>query len=154
MFRLSIGAHSIITDPDTHSTGQRWEPPSGWPATWSHGEQPSPLPTCTTGTAWLTRMARSAQLCVFDIFLCYWVIFVLRTGPHLLLLPLALSSCPGFRMCQWDSITSREDQKGKLIISRNMFLVCIIFILTYLQCMIKHTKSVYRDLLKTFCVCE
>lgn len=93
--------------------GQRWEHQLGWPATWSHGEQPNPSPTYITETAWLMRMrtGRSVQRCVFLYQTCC---INDVTGSSFVAANTSLSSWCVFRMCQWGSITSKEDRKGKM----------------------------------------
>lgn len=113
--RWSVGAaRIIITAPDTLWTERRWEPPSGWLATLSPGEPPSRLPTCTTETAWLMTMGRSTQLYVISFDTC-WCGFSWRESSASACNP-SLSPCSVSRMCRWGSLTSRGDQKGKLLI--------------------------------------
>lgn len=113
MCRWSAGARSIITVTDTLRTEPGWERQSGWPAIWSPGEQPSPLLTCTTETAWLMRMGRSTLLCViFSLPICC----DLSDSEAAVACNPSLPLCSVSRMCRWGSITSRGDQKGKLLI--------------------------------------
>lgn len=106
MCRWSVGAHSITTVPDTLWMEQRWGHPWGWPAIWSRGEQPSPLPTCTTETAWLMRMGGSTLLYV--IFFLPHICCDLDDGEVRLQLVTPLSALPVSLGCADGAVSLSE----------------------------------------------